>query len=61
MSQAQKQYSTRQAAEKLHITISAVMKAIRSKSIKAEKFGWVWMIPAAEVNNLRELLEQNRK
>jgi len=50
-----KYYSPKQAAEEIGITTTAVLKAVRAGTIKADKLGWVWMIPEAEVNKLKEL------
>ena len=49
-------YSTRQAAQKLGINISALMRRIRSGDIKATKMGkWVWAIPKAQIDKLVEM------
>lgn len=45
-------YSVKQAAEKLGINISLLMRKIRGGEIKATKVGWVWIIPKDEIDKL---------
>lgn len=59
--QTKKYLSPKQAAEEVNVTVSAVMKIIRAKEIKAEKLGWVWMIPVSEIPRLEEIIETKKQ
>ena len=54
-SQSRKYLSVTQIAEAAGVTKTAVMKLINAKSIKAEKVGWVWVIPASELDKIISL------
>ena len=58
--QTRKFYSPKQMAEEAETTTTAVMKLIRNKSIKAEKLGWVWMIPVTELPKVKDLLNPKK-
>lgn len=60
ISQTRKFLSPKQAAEEIDSTVSAVMKVIRAKEVKAEKLGWVWMIPVGELPKLRDLVKSRK-
>ena len=47
-------YTVRDAAALLGYRQSHVLKLIRNGELKAEKHGWVWAIPAAELKKLQE-------
>ena len=58
--QNKKFLSPKQAAETVGATTTSVMKLIKSKSIKAEKLGWVWMISTTELPKLEELTKTKK-
>ena len=46
-------YSVSEASIATGMTSPRIMRRIRSNTIQAEKIGWVWVIPSAEIEKLK--------
>ena len=45
---------TAEAAKRLNVTVSRVLKMIKSKRLKATKFGNVWMIDPKDLDAVKD-------
>lgn len=52
-------YSVSEASIATGMTSPRIMRRIRSNTIIAQKIGWVWVIPAAEIEKLKEEMKNN--
>lgn len=54
-------YSVSEASQISGMTAPRIMRRIRNETIAAEKVGWVWVIPKAEVEKLKQEMEDEKK
>lgn len=59
MEDKKEQYSVSEAAEGTGMTTPRIMRRIKNETIKASKVGWVWIIPASEVEKLKKEMEED--